>query len=136
MIDLAEAAPAKADWDAIRSVIARANRIDPENAEPLVMFYRTFVAQGVPATKIAVDGLAYAVALAPQDNQLRMEVIGRLIDDNRMTEARRVLIPLAYSPHRGKWHDAVNAILAQVNAQNRTEAKAKWQAATKYFEDD
>ena len=135
MIELAKA-PRKSGLDAIRAGYRPGQRIDPENAEPLVLFYRTFVAQGVPATKIAVDGLAYAVALAPQDNQLRMEVIGRLIDDNRLTDARRVLIPIAYSPHRGKWHDAVNAILVQVNAQNRTEAKAKWQAATKYFEDD
>ena len=67
MMAMAKAAPATADWTAIRSVIARANRLDPENAEPLVMFYRTFVAQGVQPTKNAIDGLFYAVALAPQD---------------------------------------------------------------------
>ena len=136
MLAMAKTAPAKADWAAIRSVIARANRLDPENAEPLVLFYRTFVVQGVRPTKNAIDGLFYAVALAPQDSQLRLELIGRLIDDDRLDDARLALVPLAYSPHRGKWHDAVSAILAQVIARNRTEAKVKWQAALKYFEDD
>jgi tetratricopeptide (TPR) repeat protein len=136
MMEMAKAAPAKADWNAIRVVIGRANRLDPENAEPLVLFYRTFVAQGVRPTKNALDGLFYAVALAPQDQKLRLELIGRLIDDDRLDDARTALIPLAYSPHRGKWHDAVSAILVQVNARNRTEAKAKWQASLKYFEDD
>jgi tetratricopeptide (TPR) repeat protein len=136
MMAMAKAAPAAADWAAIRSVIARANKLDPENAEPLVMYYRTFVAQGVRPTKIALDGLSYAVALAPQDSQLRLELVGRLIDDDRLDDARTALVPLAYSPHRGKWHDAVNAVLVQVNAKNRTEAKVKWQAALKFFDDD
>lgn len=135
MLAMAKVAPATADWAAIRAMIMRANRLDPENAEPLVLFYRTFVAQGVSPTRNAIDGLSYAVALAPQDAQLRLELIGRLIDDNRLDDARQALVPLAYSPHRGKWHEAVNAILQQVDAKNRTEAKAKWQAAVKFFDD-
>ena len=126
-----------ADWNAVRSMFLRANKIDPEAAEPLVLFYRAYVAEGVQPTKNAIDGLTYAVALAPQDDQLRMELIGRLIDDNRLKDARTALVPMAYSPHMGKWHDSVVAILNQLDAGDRDKAKSQWEAVKKkYYEDE
>ena len=135
MLDLAKASPATADWAAIRAHIVKANKADPENAEPLALFHRTYVAQGVRPPKNALDGLVYAVALAPQDSELRMELIGQLIDENRMSDAGRVVTPLAYSPHRGKWRDAAIGLLQEIVAGDRDEAKKKWQAALKYFDD-
>jgi tetratricopeptide (TPR) repeat protein len=136
MIELAKATPASANWNAIRSVISKANRMDPENAEPLMLFYRTYTAQGVRPTNNALEGLKYAVALAPQDSELRMELVGELIDRSQFDEARRVLVPLAYSPHQGKWHDAVVALFNLVEARNAAEAKKQWKASLKYFDDD
>jgi len=136
MMALAKANPKSANWNAVRDFFLRANKADPEAAEPLVLFYRTYVAEGVRPTKNAVDGLTYAVVLTPQDNQLRMELIGRLIDDNRIDEARKAIVPVAYSPHRGKWHDAAVAVLEQLEVRNQVQAKSKWEAAQKYFEDE
>ena len=136
MLDLAKADPAKADWAAVRAYIVRANKADPENAEPLALFHKTYVAQGVHPPKNALDGLLYAVALAPQDAKLRMELIGQLIDADRLSDAGRAIVPLAYSPHKGKWRDAAIAVLAQIAAGNKDEAKTKWKAALKYFDED
>ena len=137
MTALAKKNGGKADWNAVRSVFLRANKIDPEAAEPLVLFYRSFVAEGIRPTKNAVDGLIYAVALAPQDSRLRIELIGRLIDDDRLQDARKALVPLAFSPHVGKWQDSVKAILEQLDVGNREQAKSKWAAVQKkYYEDE
>jgi hypothetical protein len=136
MLDLAKANPKAANWNVVRDMFLKANKVDAEAAEPLVLFYRTYVAEGVRPTKNAIDGLMYAVVLTPQDNQLRMELIGRLIDDNRLDDARKAIVPVAYSPHRGKWHDAAVAVLEQLDARNQAQAKAKWQAAQKYFDEN
>ena len=65
-----------------------------------------------------------------------MELIGRLIDDNRLKDARTVLVPMAYSPHMGKWHDSVVAILNQLDAGDRDKAKSQWEAVQKKYYDD
>ncbi len=49
-LELGKANPAGTNWTAVRDLFLRANQIDKEAAEPLVLFYRTFVAQGVRPT--------------------------------------------------------------------------------------
>ena len=135
MMELAKNSPATADWEGIKTAIVRANRLDTENAEALAMFYRTFVQQGVAPPQTAIDGLEYAVRLAPNDHKLRMEAVGRLIDRNDFDGARRLLVPLAHSPHRGKWHDSVVRLFEAVSASDGSNAKDKWKAALKFFDD-
>jgi thioredoxin-like negative regulator of GroEL len=136
MLEFAKENPATADWDAVRVPLLAANKIDPEAAEPLRLFFETYVDAGVQPTKNALDGLAYALVLAPQDVKLRMELVGELINENKLDDAREALKTLAYSPHQGKWHDAVLAIFEQLNAHNQSLAKDKFAAAQKYFDDD
>jgi tetratricopeptide (TPR) repeat protein len=136
MTEVAKANPKTADWEAIRSTLAAANRLDTEDAEPLVLFYRTFEAQGVHPTANAIDGLKYALVLAPQDSKLRLEYVGQMIDDGRFGEAHEALVPLAYSPHTGKAHDAVRLVLDTVDRRDKTKAVAAWQAAEKLYKDD
>ena len=137
MMALAKENRGSADWNAVRSMFLRANKIDPEAAEPLVLFYRTYVEQGIQPTSNAVDGLTYAVALAPQDSKIRIELIARLIDENRLKDARKMIIPIAYSPHVGKWRDSAVAILEQLDAGDRDQAKSKWAAfRKKYYDED
>ena len=124
------------DWATIRALFLEANRIDPENAEPLVLFHRSFIVAGQKPTLNALKGLAYAVVLAPQDTKLRMELIGQLIDEQKWDDARRALIPLAYTPHTGKWRDAIVAVFEQVEARNTSAAKEKWKTAQRIIDDD
>ena len=95
----AAAAPAKADWNAIRSWFTRANKLDSENAEPLMLFYESFVMAGARPTPNAVDALLYAVALAPQDEVLRVTAVRQLLIDNRLADARELFAPVAFNPH-------------------------------------
>lgn len=90
---------AAADWDAARKAIIRANRADPDRAQPLVLFYSTFEAQGTPPRKSAIDGLYRAQELVPQDSGVRALAARQLIRDKALPAARRMLAPLAFDPH-------------------------------------
>jgi tetratricopeptide (TPR) repeat protein len=136
LMQLAKANPKSADWAGIRSYFLQANKIDPENAQPLILFYRSFVSEGVPPTKNAVDGLTYALTLVPQDAKLRLELIGQLLNDKRWDDARKALVPLAYSPHAGKWHDTVVKVLQAVEKKDNSQATTAWQAAQRMINDD
>jgi hypothetical protein len=136
MMNLAQANPKTADWSAVRAVLGSANRMDVEDAQPLILFYRSFVAQGREPTDNAIEGLKYALILAPQDAKLRLEAVGQFLKDNRLGDARETLVPLAYSPHAGKAHQAVRKILDGVDARNTAQALQAWQVAEKLFEQD
>jgi len=136
LMNLAKSNPKSANWAEIRSYLTAANRLDVEDPEPLILFYRSFAAEGVRPTENAIDGLRYALVLAPQDSKLRLEAVGQFLKDSRFADAREVLLPLAYSPHTGKAHDAVRKILDGVDAKNSTQALVAWQAAEKLYEDD
>lgn len=136
LMNLAKANPKSANWVDIRSYLTAANRLDAENAEPLILFYRSYVAEGVKPTANAIDGLKYALVLAPQDAKLRLEAVGQFLKDSRLADAREALVPLAYSPHTGKAHDAVRKILDSVDARNTSEALLAWQTAEKLYDED
>lgn len=136
MLNRAKANPNGADWNAVRGYLTAANRLDVEDPEPLILFYRSFGAQGVKPTDNAVDGLKYALALAPQDARLRLEAVGQFLNDGRMADAREALVPLAYSPHAGKAHDVVRKILEGVDAKDPTQALAAYEAAIKLYNED
>ena len=136
LMNLGKSNPKAANWADIRSYLTAANRLDVEDAEPLILFYRSFAAEGIRPTDNAIEGLKYALTLAPQDSKLRLEAVGQFLRDSRLADAREALVPLAYSPHTGKAHDAVRKILDSVDAHNTSEALAAWQAAEKLYNED
>lgn len=88
-----------ATWSAIRKIIAAGNRIDPEDPEPLILYYRSFVDAGVKPSDNAKSGLHKAFELAPQDDELRFNLATVLLRDGDTAGARAMLAPLAYQPH-------------------------------------
>jgi len=116
--------PTKADWRAIRGWFAKANRIDPENPEPLMLFYETFAAAGSRPTANAVAGILYAQLLVPQDGDLRMLAVRQLLTDNRLAEAKVTLTPLAYNPHGSDERELSVAAMTAIAAGNSTAALA------------
>ena len=136
LLDIAKKNPPAANWDAVRQPLLQANKVDPEAAQPLLLFYQSYVDQGVHPTKNAIDALSYAVVLAPQDDKLRMQLVKQLIDDNQLEDARKALVTIAFSPHQGKWHDATVALYDALTANNQATAKVKWDAAEKFFKDE
>ncbi|MFD1952017.1 hypothetical protein ACFSGX_14685 [Sphingomonas arantia] len=91
----------QAVWREARSWFVKANRLEPDDAEPLMLFYDSFRPSGQRPSANAIIGLNQAFALAPQDAGLRFRVAREYIRDGKRNEAKLVLAPLAYDPHRG-----------------------------------
>src|SRR4030095_5641576 len=73
-------------WSDVRGWFAKANRLDTENAEPLRLFYQTYVYARVEPTKNSVEGLLYAVALVPQDDGLRVSAGRELLVEGQLAD--------------------------------------------------
>lgn len=122
MLATASKEAAKADWKAVRTAIGRANRLDPDFAEPLMLFYDSYLSQGLAPTRNAVDGLLYAQALVPQDDGLRLLAARQLLTDGKLPAARKMFAPLAYDPHAGKRRAERVAVLTAIDAGKAEEA--------------
>jgi len=115
-MELAKADPQHANWEAIRQWFVKANRIDTENAEPLMLFYDSFRAAGQNAPPDAVKGLLYAVDLAPRDQNLRKRAVRELLSEGRLAEAKEMFTPLAFRPHAtAKTRDFNERIMAAMS---------------------
>jgi tetratricopeptide (TPR) repeat protein len=107
----------KEAWKDVRQQFIKANGVENDHPIPLVQFYLTYVKQGVTPTKNAIDGLEWALALAPFDGSLRWLVAQQMISDERYQDAVAALGPLAYSPHPGEHADAARQLLKEVEAK-------------------
>lgn len=110
-----------ATWTAIRKIIAAGNRADPDDPEPLILYYRSFVDAGAAPTDNAKAGLRRAFELAPQDNRLRFNLATMLLRDGNKAGARAMLAPLAYQPH-GKGLAMASTALIKLMDSGDTEA--------------
>jgi len=128
-MELSKAKP-DADWRNIRGWFAKANRLDAENAEPLMLFYEAFNNAGVAPTKIAVEGLLYAVALVPQDNGLRVNAVYQLLTEGRIDQAKRFFAPLAFQPHATEtYRESTAEVMAAMTAGDGKRALTALEAA-------
>jgi tetratricopeptide (TPR) repeat protein len=107
----------EAAWKVARSQWVKANKAENDHPVPLVQFYLSFVDQGERPTPTAVQGLEWALQLAPFDPNLRWRVVQQMIQDERYAEAAGVLSPLAYSPHPGEFTDRARTLLQEVEAK-------------------
>lgn len=121
-------------WKEARRLILQANRVDPNDPEPLIFFYRTFVDQGAAPTRNAVEGLLQAFELAPQDGGLRINVARQLLVDGKAAEARAALAPIAYDPHGGAFGQAVSAVIAKLDESGPKAALELWDKTSKETE--
>lgn len=85
-----------------RSWFAKANRADPGHPSPLYNFYLTYKRAGTAPPPMAVAGLERAFELAPYDDDVRLSLARQLLVEKKGPLARRVLMPLALSPHESK----------------------------------
>ena len=120
---LARKQPDKANWTEIRSWFLRANKVDPEGAEPLMQYYNAYLYSGARPTRNAIDGLLYALAIAPNDNRLRIVAVRQLLFDGRIADARRYFAPLAFAPHaKQKWREATVKVMTALDGSDRKSA--------------
>lgn len=99
-------------WIKARSWFVKANQLDHDAAEPLYLFFMSFIQQREQPTENAVAALTRAFKLSPQDYALRWMYAQHLLNSDRTAEARVVLMPLAYDPHQS----GDNRALAMVRA--------------------
>lgn len=113
-----------AHWAAIRRSFLAANKIDTENAEPLILFYQSFIAAHEIPTKNAQDGLLYAYVLAPFDPNLRLTAANLMLRRDDGAGARKALAPVAYDPHGGDRATFAGKVIAALDAKGTAAALA------------
>ncbi len=86
-------------WALSRRWFLKANKLDPNDPLPFVLYYDSFRASGEVAPEGAVGGLYRAVVLMPQDLDLRARAAIELIRSGELERARTVLAPAAFNPH-------------------------------------
>ena len=112
-----------ATWSAVRRYFLAANKVDSEDPLPLTLFFESFYEAGQAPTKNADAALLYAYALAPYDLSLRMEAGRVYLRQGNAVEARRAIVPLAYSAHSSGGGD-VQQLLAVLDKKGTAAALA------------
>ena len=107
----------KESWVDVRNQFVKANKIENDHPIPLVEYYVSFLVAGEQPTRNSIDGLAWAMELAPFDSSVRWMVAQQLIADDRLADAAQTLAPLAYSPHRNEHTDRALNLLKDVEAR-------------------
>ena len=105
-----------AAWKAARRWFVTANRNDPDAAEPLMLFYLSFLTADETPTKSAALGLERAFDLSPHDASLRIMLVRQLLIDKRTKEAREILLPLANDPHANSEDNFAARVLTKIDA--------------------
>ena len=118
-------------WDEARKWIRRANRADPAQPLPFVLFYDSFVAQGKDIPEGAVKGLYAAMPLIPQDGSLSARVAVELIKSGNIARAREVLAPAAFSPHAPR-ESSMRDLIAEIDAGKSATELEQWIKENKF----
>jgi cytochrome c-type biogenesis protein CcmH/NrfG len=115
-----------ATWREVRRWFLAANKIEPDDPEPLMLYYTSFREAGVKPTANAALGLQQALGLAPQDHGLRWMMAFQHLQDKKAEEARQTLAPLAFDPHGGEQAKAAARILDKLASGGVKAALENW----------
>jgi tetratricopeptide (TPR) repeat protein len=107
-----------------RSLFVAANKLDTEDPEPLMEFYKSFVAEGIRPNDNAIAALHYASDLAPQDIPLRLNSALQYLRDGNASEARKALTVIAYDPHGEQLAQVARSMIEKIDAGNTRDALA------------
>lgn len=103
---------AKKAWNAVRNQLLKANAVETENPLPLIHYFKTYVNGGTRPTANAVEGLEWALQLAPFDLELRFNVARQQLNERRYQDAIFTLGPIANNPHRSEMAEAAQKLIA------------------------
>lgn len=117
----ADADDSDASWKEVRNVFVALNKVENDHPIPLIWFYRTYVEQGKEPTKLAIQGLEWALQLAPYDQALRLTVANQQKEDGQFELAINTLRPLANSPHENGATKAAEKMIATLLTLNKAE---------------
>jgi hypothetical protein len=111
-------------WLAARKHFVSVNKIENDHPIPLIYYYMSFLGQDQEPNEPALDGLEWALQLAPYDASVRMMVAARQMQDKRFAEVIRTISPLAYHPHAGADNPAMT-LLEKARAELATQPKSE-----------
>lgn len=100
---------------AARKEIITANKLDSDDPLPLIAFYRLSAMSG-SMPQIAIDAIARAHQIVPQDFGTRMTYARLLIDQGNGARAIALLKPIASDPHGGPGSAEARKLIAQIEA--------------------
>lgn len=120
-----------AAWSKVRAAYRAANKLEPEYAEPLIRFYMSYVSAGQKPSPNAQSGLLYAQMLAPADPEARLEATKVLLDQNKPTDAQRMLEPLVYMLENRKQGEFATRALDALKAGDSAKARSILEEAEK-----
>ena len=106
-------------FSAAREAYLAANKLDPEDPEPLFLFFDSFRQEGKNPTRNAIAALHYASVLAPQDAMVRTTSAVAFVNEGQLEEARRELLPIAFNPHGGKIAEQARHAVQLLEAKNK-----------------
>ena len=102
-----------AAWRAVRKPIALANRTNPDDPLPLFEFFQSYVNQGQRPPAIALQGLAQAFSLEPENVTIRMNHAFALANAGKFDAATNLAKTIAFDPHdRGTGQNLLDQIEA------------------------
>jgi tetratricopeptide (TPR) repeat protein len=111
-------------WKAARRHFVSVNKMENNHPIPLIYYYLSFVQQDQEPNQPALDGLEWALELAPYDDSLRMMVASRQMHDKHFADAIRTISPLAYNPHAGPDNPAIE-LLEKARTELAAQPEAK-----------
>lgn len=117
-------------WREVRRRYTAANRIDTEDPQPLILYYRSFKAAGQPASNAAAEGMLYAAALAPFDVSLKLDVARIYLERGKAAEAKRTLEPFIFNPHGGEGAARIRSVVDTLDKEGPQGALARLDAIT------
>ncbi|MET3712385.1 tetratricopeptide (TPR) repeat protein [Sphingomonas trueperi] len=115
-------------WRTIRSWFIKANRLDTEYPEPLILYYHSFLVEGQKPSDAAQNGMLKAYLLAPYDDDVRAEAGAVLLRQGNVPAARVAFERIAFGPHAGADTPA-RAILEALDKQGAEAAIKVYEAA-------
>lgn len=119
----AEARKAKVNWTDVRALLIKANRLDPDDPEPLMYYYLSYPEAGENPSRNAVTGLIYAADLVPQVDQLRFLATQQLLFDKNLPKALQMYASIAYDPHQSeRSREQTRRVMAAIAAGNAQQA--------------
>jgi tetratricopeptide (TPR) repeat protein len=112
-------------WREVRRILAAANRLDPGDPEPLMLFYESHEPAGVEPSENAIAGLINAHELAPQGRDLRILAVREMLRKGDVQRAALAWGPLVGGGHSGRYSDELQAITTLIRARDAQGALGK-----------
>ena len=105
-----------ARWKEARSWIVKANRADVNDPMPLFTYYQSFRQQGLQPNPSALQGLASAYQMVPEDREVRMTYAISLAAEKKFAPAIRLVETVAFDPHNGPGSAEARSMLKRLHA--------------------